>query len=243
MQFNISLVTSLAFKTAGVVLIISTIVDVIFALLPYKFNDSSWWVVATSELVNRGLLPLVGIVFLTAGEWIENISRDGKRADGKWGLVTAWFSVVLGLLFLVITPFQAWSGNSERDKTVADINKRVGETEAQINRELGIIKDKGKIQQQLAEWDKQIKGGQLQGQALEQLKAQRDKLSQLSADPAQLSQQSTQFLEGLRKQQQDANDQAIVRMWKTGIRSSLASLLLASGYSFIGFIGLRGRKL
>jgi len=112
----------------------------------------------------------------------------------------------------------------------------------QIKKELDVIKDKGKIDQQLAEWDKQIKSGQLQGQALEQLKTQRDKLSQLSGDPAKLSQQSTQFLEGLRKQQQDANNQATARMWKTGIRTSLASLLLAAGYGFIGFTGLRGRK-
>jgi hypothetical protein len=242
MQFNSSLVTSLAFKTAGMVLIVSTVVDIIFAFLPYQFSESSWWIVATSEVVNRGLLPLVGIVFLTAGEWIETISRDGKRTNANWGLATAWFSVFLGLVFLVITPFQAWSGNSERDKTVLDINKRVSETEAQIKKELDVIKDKGKIDQQLAEWDKQIKSGQLQGQALEQLKTQRDKLSQLSGDPAKLSQQSTQFLEGLRKQQQDANNQATARMWKTGIRTSLASLLLAAGYGFIGFTGLRGRK-
>jgi hypothetical protein len=240
---NTSLVTSLALKTASMVLIISTIVDIAFTILPYQPGDGRWWSVATSELVNRGLLPLVGIVFWLIADWIETVSKEasGRRA-GNLTLGITLLSLVLGVAFFVIVPFQVWTGNSERDKALTSNKARVAELEARIKQELAIISDKGKIQQQIAEWDKQIKEGKIQGQDLAKVKSDRANLEQMAADPAKVKAKSDEVLGNIRKQQQEAESQANALMWKTGIRTALASLLLSAGYSFIGLTGLRGQK-
>jgi hypothetical protein len=236
---NTSLVTSLALKTASMVLIISTLVDVIFNLLPYQFGDGKWWSQATLELVNRGLLPLVGIVFWAVGDWIETVSKDGSsRNSGIGSLGVAILATVLGVLFFVITPFQAWSGNSAREQVVAKTKEKLAEAEAQGKKVLASVKDTNQVKQQLAAIDAQIKEGKVQGVALEQLKAYKANLE----DPNKITAQVNKELEEIRKQLQARNDQATSDMWKVSIRTSLASLLLSAGYSFIGLTGLRRAK-
>jgi predicted PurR-regulated permease PerM len=240
---NTSLLTSLALKTASMVLIISTIVDVGFTVLPYQLGESAWWAAATGVLVKNGLMPLVGIVFWIASEWIESVSKDSNgRSGGTLSQLITVLSVIFGLLFLLIVPFQTWNGISERDKAIAKTKEQVAGLETQIQNELKILNDKTKIQQQITEWDNQIKGNKLQGTQLESIKAQKTQLEQLIADPAKLKTKSEEAVKGLKKQQQDADNQATGIMWKSGIRNSLSSLLLAAGYSFIGYNGLRRQK-
>jgi hypothetical protein len=240
---NTSLVTSLALKTASMVLIISTIVDIGFALLPYQLGESVWWANATSYLVRNGLLPLVGIVFWAVAEWIETVSKDSSgRSGGSLSQFITIVAAVFGLLFLIIVPFQAWSGMSERDKAISKNKEQVAGFETRIQNELKILNDKTKIQQQITDWDNQIKANKLQGSELESVKQQKKQLEQLVADPTKLKAQSEKALTDLKKQQQDADSQATAIMWKSGIKNSLSSLLLAAGYSFIGFNGLRRQK-
>jgi hypothetical protein len=213
---NTSLVTSLALKTASMVLIISTIVDIGFALLPYQFGEARWWAEATAYLVRNGLLPLVGIVFWATAEWIETVSKDSSgRSGGALSQAVTVLAAILGLLYLIIVPYQAWSGISERDKA---------------------------IQQQITDWDNQIKSNKLQGAELEALKQQKKQLEQLSSDTSGLKTKSEQTIAKLKKDKEAADNQATAIMWKSGIKNSLSSLLLAAGYSFIGFNGLRRQK-
>jgi hypothetical protein len=225
------------------VLIVSTVVDIVFTLLPYQLGDGKWWAAATSELVNRGLLPLVGIVFWLIADWIESVSKEANgRSAGSFTKGITALAVVLGIIFLVIVPFQAWTGNSDRDKALSDNKNQVAAIEARIKQELDIIGDKSKMQQQIVEWDKLIKEGKIQGQALDKVKSDRANLEQLLADPAKVKAKSDEVMGKIRKQQQEAEVQATALMWKTGIRTALASLLLSAGYSFIGLTGLRGQK-
>ena len=70
-----SFLTPLALKTAGAVLILSSLIDLVFMLCFPPENlvleGSRWWLYATSQLVDRGLLPLVGIAFVVTGDWIK----------------------------------------------------------------------------------------------------------------------------------------------------------------------------
>jgi hypothetical protein len=240
---NTSLVTSLALKTASMVLIVSTIVDIVFTLLPYQLSDGRWWAAATSELVNRGLLPLVGIVFWLIADWIETVSKEASgRGSGNLTKGITALALLLGVAFLAIVPYQAWTGNSERDKAMTANKEQVAKLETRIKQELSIISDKTKIQQQIAEWDKLIKEGKIQGQDLAKIKSDKANLEQMASDPAKVKAKSDEVMTNIRKQQQEAEGQATALMWKTGIRTALASLLLSAGYSFIGLTGLRGQK-
>jgi hypothetical protein len=240
---NTSLVTSLALKTASMVLIISTIVDIGFALLPYQFGEARWWAEATAYLVRNGLLPLVGIVFWATAEWIETVSKDSSgRSGGALSQAVTVLAAILGLLYLIIVPYQAWSGISERDKAIANTKEQLAGFETKIQSELKLLNDKTKIQQQITDWDNQIKSNKLQGAELEALKQQKKQLEQLSSDTSGLKTKSEQTIAKLKKDKEAADNQATAIMWKSGIKNSLSSLLLAAGYSFIGFNGLRRQK-
>ena len=82
-----SFLTPLALKTAGAVLILSSLIDLVFMLCFPPENlvleGSRWWLYATSQLVDRGLLPLVGIAFVVAGDWIEIVSTEDGGDRGN----------------------------------------------------------------------------------------------------------------------------------------------------------------
>jgi hypothetical protein len=241
---NTTQVTSLALKTASMVLIISTIVDIAFTLLPYQLGDGKWWFAASAELVNRGLLPLVGIVFWLIADWIETVAKEtsGRGSNNLTKGITL-LALVLGLLFFLIVPFQAWTSNSDRDKTLTMSREEGNAMEAKIDKRVKeITGDKAKmqqVQQQIGEMDKAIKSGQVQGEELARIKASKAELEKLSGDPSKIKESA---MGDLRRRQKDLEGAATANMWKTGIRASLASLLLSAGYSFIGLTGLRGQK-
>ena len=226
------------------VLITSTIVDIAFTLLPYQLGDGKWWFAASAELVNRGLLPLVGIVFWLIADWIETVAKETSgRGSGKFTKGVTLLSVLLGALFLVIVPFQVLTSNSDRDKTLTMSREEGTAMESKIDQRVKeITGDKTKmqqVQQQIAEMDKAIKSGQLQGEQLAGAKASKAELEKLSGDPSKIKESA---MADLRRRQKDLEGAATAQMWKTGVRASLASLLLSAGYSFIGLTGLRSQK-
>jgi hypothetical protein len=240
---NTTQVTSLALKTASMVLITSTIVDIAFSLLPYQLGDSKWWFSASAELVNRGLLPLVGIVFWLIADWIEAVAKEANGLGGRFTKAVTLLSILLGVLFFFIVPFQVWTSNTDRDKTLALSREEGTAMEAKIDKRVKeITGDKAKlqqIQQQIAEIDKIIKSGQVQGDELDKLKKSKNELEKLSGDPSKIKESA---MVELRQRQKDLEGAATANMWKTGIRAGLASLLLSAGYSFIGLTGMRGQK-
>jgi hypothetical protein len=238
--------TSLALKAASMVLIVSTFVDIIFGLLPYHFEDGIWWAAATAGMVKSGPLPLLGVVLWVIADWIETVSKDGASQNKGLGkLIISILSIFLGVVFLAIMPFQAWSSNSQRDKVIAKSKEQATQLEAELKQKANPTY----VKQIIASIDAQIKGGKIQGENLQQLQAKKAELEKFSNDPAKLTELSNQDLAKIRKNQQDINNQATAELWRGsertgsgGIKSSLASLLLAAGYGFIGLTGLRSRK-
>jgi hypothetical protein len=224
------------------VLIISTIVDIAFAILPYQLNDGVWWNLATAKLVNSGgLLPFVGVTFWLISDWIESVSKDSNgRRGGLSSKVISFSSLALGVIFFLIVPLQVLTNNSERDKTFSVIREGGTTMESQIDRKVKeITGDKAKmqqVQQQLADMDKFIKSGKVQSEDFKKLK---EELDALAAGPVK----AKDFLmSDLRRKQKDLEGVATLKMWQTGIRTGLASLLLSAGWGFIGLTGLRGQK-
>jgi hypothetical protein len=242
---NNSLMTSLALKAASMVLIVSTFVDIIFGILPYRFDDGMWWAAATAGMVKSGPLPLLGVILWIVAGWIETVSKDGNGKNSKGNLIVSILSAALGLLFLIIMPFQAWSSNSQYGKVIAKSKEQATALEAELKQKANPTY----VKKIIADIDTEIKGGKIQGQNLQQLQAKKAELEKYSNDPAKLTELSKQDLAKIRKNQEDINSQATAELWRGsdrtgtgGIKSSLASLLLAAGYGFIGFMGLRVQR-
>jgi hypothetical protein len=241
-----SFLTPLALKTAGAVLILSSLIDLLFMLFFPPENlvleGNRWWLYATSQLVDRGLLPLVGIAFVVTGDWIKIVStEDGGDRGNAWRIGTFSLASLLGLIFVLIIPFQLNTTNEFKSQDLNKIGNEVTQLEKGIKSNLQQInaQSKDKIKAQITAIDKELKSGRAQGERLANLQLTKAKLELLITDPKKFAQESEQNLQQLQKQKQKAEAQASDRMLKTGVRTSLASLLLAIAYVTIGWTGLR----
>lgn len=241
-----SFLTPLALKTAGAVLILSSLIDLVFMLwFPPEnlvLEGSRWWLYATSQLVDRGLLPLVGIAFVVAGDWIRIVStEDGGDRGNSWRIGTFSLASLLGLIFILIIPFQVITTNDFKSQDLKKIGEEVTQIEQGIKSNLQQIsaQSKDKIKAQIVTIDKELKSGLAQGERLSGLQITKSKLELLLTDPKKFAQESEQNLQQLQKQKQKQEALASERMIKTGIRTSLASFLLAIAYITIGWTGLR----
>lgn len=245
-----SFLTPLALKTAGAVLILSSIIDLVFILwLPpdnLVLDGDRWWLYATSQLVDRGLLPLVGIAFVVAGDWIRIVStEDGGDRGNIWRIGTFSLASLLGLIFILIIPFQLMTTTDIKSQDLKKIDAQVTKVQTDIKDNLQAIKSQSKeqIKDRLLAIDKELKTGQPQGDRLAGLQLTKNKLELLLSDPKKFEQEtqqeSQQNLKQLQAQKQVVEAQASKRMLQTGLRTSLASLLLAIAYITIGWTGLR----
>jgi len=237
-----SFLTPLALKTAGAVLILSSLIDLVFMLCFPPENlvleGSRWWLYATSQLVDRGLLPLVGIAFVVTGDWIKIVStEDGGDRGNTWRIGTYTLASLLGLIFILIIPFQLMTTNDFKSQDLKKIGDEVTQLEQGIKSNLQQSKDKTRAE--ITAIDRELNSGQAQGERLAGLQLTKSKLELLLADPKKFAQESEQNLQQLQTQKQKAQSQAGERMLKTGVRTSLASFLLAIAYITIGWTGLR----
>ncbi|MCY7368006.1 MAG: HpsJ family protein [Chamaesiphon sp.] len=241
-----SFLTPLALKTAGAVLILSSLIDLVFMLVfppeNLVLDGGRWWLYATSQLVDRGLLPLVGIAFMVTGDWIKIVStEDGGDRGNIWRIGTFVLASLLGLIFVLIIPFQLSATNDFKTQELGKISKEVTQIEAGIKNNLKQInaQSKDKLKEQITEIDKELKGGQIPPERLTNLQITKSKLELLLNDPKKFAAESEQNLQQLQKQKQKVETQASERMLKTGVRTSLASFLLAIAYITIGWTGLK----
>jgi hypothetical protein len=241
-----SFLTPLALKTAGAVLILSSLIDLVFMLVfppeNLVLDGGRWWLYATSQLVDRGLLPLVGIAFMVTGDWIKIVStEDGGNRGNIWRIGTFVLASLLGLIFVLIIPFQLSTTNDFKTQELGKISKEVTQIEAGIKNNLKQInaQSKDKLKEQITAIDKELKGGQIPPERLTNLQITKSKLELLLNDPKKFAAESEQNLQQLQKQKQKVETQASERMLKTGVRTSLASFLLAIAYITIGWTGLK----
>lgn len=242
-----SSLTPLVLKVAGAVLILSSFIDLVFMLLFSPENlgadSNQWWLYATSQLVDRGLLPLVGIAFIITGDWIKIVStEDGGNQNNVTRIATFALASLLGLIFLLVIPFQLLTTNTLKEKEITALTEQMtkiekGETtRAQQLATLG----KDKIKQQITLIDNELKNSGAQAPQAAELQYNKTQLELFINDPKKFAEDSKQKLEQLQKQRNKVAAQINEKMFKTGARSSLASLLLTVGYITIGWTGLRG---
>jgi hypothetical protein len=241
-----SFLTPLALKTAGAVLILSSLIDLVFMLVFPPENlvleGGRWWLYATSQLVDRGLLPLVGIAFMVTGDWIKIVSTEDGGNRGNISRIAIFvLASLLGLIFVLIIPFQLNTTNDFKDQELKKIGNEVTQIEKGIKNNLQQInaQSKDSLKTQITAIEKELKGGQIPPERLNNLQITKSKLELLLNDPKKFAQESEQNLQQLQKQKQKVETQASERMLKTGVRTSLASFLLAIAYITIGWTGLK----
>ncbi|WP_392531753.1 HpsJ family protein [Nostoc sp. C117] len=260
-----SVSTALTVKVVGIICILSFFIDFFILLLPFQPTDRGWQISLATALVDRGIVPLVGLGLLFAGYWIDSADAASDRPQGiDLRFPALIISSVLGLMFLLIFPLHLNNVNQAKTQTVNQITQEADQAENQLNNRLSQLQaqlntDQGKAQleqlrsQTKAQFTELLKDDQKYKQALESSQIPpniKELLKKAKTNPQELDkaiEQQTdlqtlknQQLSQLRQRRDDAVKQAKDNAWKSGLRIGISSLLLSIGYIIIGWTGLRG---
>jgi hypothetical protein len=245
---------SLSLKLVGGILLISSLIDYLFLLIPLQLEDKNWQITLTNSLVDRGIIPLIAICLLLIGWWINDNNKEKSASNIR--LPVFIISSILGLLFLILVPLHLSNINSVSGELMNQIAQRIGQQEAQIQGFVGQLEAMSRNPEQLKlQIDQRSQvinaGGVIQGQKLdrEQLKlitGERDELQkilELSQKPDQLNAKLQEVQTRLQTQLKELEDRetkkAQTLALKQSLRTSISSLMLAIAYGVIGGLGLQ----
>ncbi len=232
-------------------MIVSSLLDYIILAIPFKALDEAWMANFTTQIVDRGIIPMVGIALLLAGYWIGSSLSGGSSEPRSlvqdlrfWALI---LSSILGLIFLLLIPLYARNIQVQSTKALQRIDEQAKVAETQLESQAqqfdALLKNPdqlGQVEQRLTQ---QLQAATQSGQVPpEQLAQAQDFMQQLEAlkkNPKALTQRVAERQTEIRSKQLEAKNQAQTEALKLGIRTGLSSLLLAIGYSLIGWMGLR----
>jgi len=103
-------------KTVGIIITLSALIDFFILPIPYRLLDRQWQLAFTTQFVDRGIVPLVGLALLFAGYWIDNaVGGVDERRSGRTRELRFWALLMASLLHLVF----AWAHEAERVRWLA----------------------------------------------------------------------------------------------------------------------------
>jgi len=254
---------ALTLKVVGIILIMSFLLDFLILMFPFQPTDRGWQINLATAIVDRGIVPLVGIGMLFVGYWIDSVG-DGDRSRGidiRFPVLV--MSSVLGLMFLLIFPLHLNNVRQASAQNVDQIRQDAEQAETQLQNQLAqfqaqINNDQGKAQleqlrnQARNQFTELLKNEETYKKALNNPQlpaAQKELLKKFKENPQELENfiaqqidpqaQATQRLTQIRQRREEAQKQAKDVAWKSGMRIGISSLLLSIGYMIIGWTGLR----
>ena len=255
--------TSLSLKIVGIILIISALIDYVALAIPFDALNPNvgvqWQIDYIGGIVDRGIIPLIGIILLLLAYWIDCNAVDSPKKSSLPDLRLPIFLLasVFGLIFLLFAPLY-WSNlNKAEDNLIARIEQRATQQEEGLQRRYELLVDVSKdpqalerLKESITRIDGILESGTFQGRALsstqrrqlEQDKTRRKNVFDLANDSERLDKAIKETQQQIRSGEQERKQRAKTLVLKQGFRVSLSSALLAIGYSIIGFLGLAGFK-
>lgn len=249
--------TSLVLKLIGVVFILSSLLDYVTLAFPLDWQNKQWQIGLVTSIVDRGIVPLVGMAFILLGYWLDSKSDTPQVKSSGFDLRLPVYLLasVLGLMFLLMVPLHLNNLNTAKTDALAQIEEGAGQGADQIKAFLSQVDTLSKnpqlLRQQIQQLSQVIDARQVQGRALNaqqlerltQQRAQLEGLRDLSANPTEYKKRVDQLKKGLETQLLDrrkqAETQAKTNALKQSLRIGLSSLMLAIVYAVIGAVGFK----
>ena len=254
----VSPLAAISLKLVGFVTIVSALLDFIILLLPPDLLNEQWQLNVTTQVVDRGIVPLVGIALLLTGFWVERSVGRGRQSGSLLVDLRFWacaLATVLGFIFFILTFLHVNNVRLAARGSLADIEQQANEARTEAGTQLD---------EQLA----QLEGAQVQQQEQLNQLFQNEELLQQAIDAGQLSEDVLRFrddpnaldafvdervgearqqLETLREEREtqigsrreELSSRVRQEAIKSAIRISISSFLLSIGYVFVGWTGLR----
>ena len=241
-------------KLIGTILIVSSLVDYLILLIPPNLLNRAWQLNVTSQLVDRGIVPMVGMGLVLIGFWMDSVTSGGSQKPTKpLADLRFWVAILaslLGLLYLLLFPLHLNNTRIARADALSQINQRANQAENLLRSD--------QAQEEIERWktrtrnqiDTLIENEDLFNQALAQENLPqpvKDFLEESKTNPQAIDpfveQQAdnllTQKLTEIREGKQELEQQAKTRSLKSSLQTGISSLLLAIGYIGIGWTGLK----
>ena len=248
---------ALALKLTGLVMLVSAITDYLFLIIPFEWQNQNWQITTTNNLVDRAIIPLLGILFMMIGWWIsDNASSSIGKPMTAVRLPVFIISSIFGLIFLLLVPLHLSNVSRASSNVVAQIDQQAGQQEEQIQNFIGqldtISKNPQRLSQEIARRNQvidaggRVQGRQLNAQQINVIVNQRDQLQQLldlSKEPAKLTARLDEIKNRLQTQLQELEDtqkqKASVIALKQSIRTGINSLVASIAYIVVGWLGIK----
>lgn len=255
-----SLIATRTLTIAGVVMILSSMLDFIVLSIPSQIENiynTTWQIGLTTQIVDRGIIPMIGMTLLFTGYWIGNNYglRDNSISSildlRFWALLLA---SLLGLVYLLLFPIHFNNIRIVQGQSIKQIEQRSEQRETQLQNQIDSGQLETILQEQFAKQKKEfsnlLKDETRLNKVLEneQLSYQMKTLLEESKDNPQVieeflnkrvEQAPNRALTQIRIQGKQSKEQVKSRAFKSSIRIGLNSLLLSVGYIMIGWTGLK----
>ncbi|MBF2029274.1 MAG: cell envelope integrity protein TolA [Oscillatoriales cyanobacterium C42_A2020_001] len=241
---------TLMLKLVGAILILTSLIDYITLFTTVDFQNKQTIITFTTGVVDRGFIPLVGIILTGLGVWFESGDvSTSNQASPMLRLVVFVVASILGLLFLLIVPWHVLTVRDAAATEVTELGKRADTLKAQVETQVKQLKAQGpqQLDAQLAQIEQALNSGSLSGTQLTQTQQERERLRQLKSDPkaleatmeAQIAPKRTEEITRIDSDAKKAKELTETNAMRSALRTGLNSLLLAIGYIILGWTGLR----
>jgi hypothetical protein len=244
-----SVLVSRALKIVGIVVTLAALLDILILPIPYQLGDRQWQINFAAQVVDRGVVPLVGIALFLAGFWVDSVSGALTERKRLWQDPRFWacvLSSLLGLLFVLLFPLHLNNVRLGNTEVIGQIDQQATQAQSELDTRLQaeVQSQRQQIQQLLGATDEQIQqlvsAGQLsqeQANLIRQFKSNPESLDPFLQQREEELRNQLQTQLGVRKDEQQATIKT--EALKSGLRVGISSLLLAIGFSAVGWLGLR----
>ncbi|WP_341730704.1 HpsJ family protein [Microcoleus sp. EPA2] len=255
-----SSVAARTLKVVGIILILSALLDCIVLSLPGETSDilnRGWQLAAATQIVDRGIIPLMGIALLMTGFWVDSSTGVSIERHNIWLDLRFWallVSSLLGLIYLCLVPLHLNNTRLELKDALVQVDREVGQAEGQLEAQIKSDQFKAQIEQLKSQRRSQIAALlQDEGKMAQALKSPevpkelKAVLQESKNDPKALDkfleQQAQELPNQARKEiqtrKQQKEKELRTRSRNSSLQTGISSLLLAIGYITVGWTGLR----
>jgi ABC-type multidrug transport system fused ATPase/permease subunit len=242
-----------ALKLVGFILIFSSLLDYVFLLTGLDFKDKQALGTGITQLVDRGVIPMIGVALVLAAYWMERLADMPARNSKLFRFVALAVAALLGVGFLALAPLHLSNTSKVADLARAQIKEQAEKAEGQVEQQVqqrqaeltNLVKDTKQFDEQLKQMGEAIANSgtnQMPPEQLAQLKQLEKDLKEIKSNPAALQNKAKesrdQLLNRIRDEKQKAEQQVNSQAWKASAKTGLNSLILSVGYLIISWVGL-----
>jgi hypothetical protein len=228
----------------GVVIAIASFTDFTILLFSPDLSSTEWRLNFMTQVIDRGIIPLMGFALILWGFWIQ--AYCGFKSRLRKPLLTSIFLLagLLGAMYFGLTLFHLSDANQAKFEAIQRLEQQAKNAEQQLDNRLSqevnvinnLVGNPDQLQQQL-------QGQILTSDQQEQLNQLLAQLDQYKKDPQALRERTAktrdQGISLIRQQKEEAEKQIRISFRRSAVHIPLSSLMLTIGYLSLAFFGFQ----